>query len=360
MLFIENYDAKSLDRSSVSMIDKYNGRLNIVGMLLTKLSALIDNLLSLIRDIRNTLGKCKQRVYDNLNQVRAVISGNRITGTEGTISAIEDALKAGDEAIAKAEARLEGVQKEMESNEEPGVETQPEGDCGEIPNEVPSKTTDCPFCTHGNETIICSGGQSFDGSDICSVCNHDGCAVDVSCNEPTTGGGYNPKCGLYYGGVPDPSEQIGQCSLQSIVDPECDEVYTKDTECSQYTCLHSDGCTQQIPDNCSYGCTHSTECSQSPMPHNCTYSCVDAGCNYQGNDCAYGTICNMSCDQPASEIEACGNCGQGYGCGDWSEFCGEVGGGSTSKGDEGCGDCGDCGNCGEGEGCGDWSEFCGE
>jgi hypothetical protein len=330
MLFIKEYNAKSLDRSSVSMIDKYNTRLGRVSQLLIRLSALIDNLLSLIRDVRNTLGKCKQRVYDNLNQVKEVISGNNIKGTESTVQAIEDALKAGDEAIARAESTLQGVQKEMECNEEPGVKTQPEGDCGEPCNEVPSETetTDCDYCDVTTNTISDTGTQTT----TCQISIN--CQNDISCNEPAcfytiTGGG------TYTTTIDNKCDQITSVGAGGVIPPTAEE-------------------------NCTFYCTHSTPCQESPMPHNCTYSCADSGCNYTSNDCAYGTICNMTCDQPAPEIEACGNCGQGYGCGDWSEFCGEVGGGSTGKGDEGCGDCGDCGNCGQGEGCGDWSEFCGE
>lgn len=346
MLFVENYDAKSLDRSSVSMIDKYNGRLNIVGTLLTRLSALIANLLSLIRDIRNTLGQCKQRVYDNLNQVKEVISGNRITGTESIVNAIEDALAAGDKAIVKAEATLEGVQQEIDCNEG-GKPTQPVDErCGENPGTSEASGW-CDVCSY---TVNNGPGA---GSWSCEVCDQDGCTVNLNCDEPN----------INYDGS-------GSCKLSDYCivgeditgNPTCNETMTINGECNEINCAHSGGF--NIPEDCTFTCSHSTDCHESSMPENCTYTCTDNGCNYTGNDCAYGTICNESCDQSEAEIEACGNCGEGYGCGDWSEFCGEAGGGTKSGGNDGCGecgDCGDCGNCGEGAGCGDWSEFvCGE
>ena len=338
MLFIESYDAKSLDRSSVSMIDKYNGRLNIVGLLLTKLSSLIDNLLSLIRDVRNTLGQCKQRVYDNLNQAKEVISGNDITGTDSTVQAIEDALKAGDVAIAQAEATLQDVQQDIGCDE--GALVPQTNDCGEICNEIPTEDTGCSYCMVS--TSLTDEDGNVINSGLCSVCAHEGCNVNQTCNEET-----NTQ-------VP-----IEGCSYTNITDLSCGQITNIDQSCDQITCTQT---RTDAPEGCNFTCTHSSPCQELDLPNGCTHSCVDGGCNYDSScaQCAYGTICNESCDQSEPEIEACGNCGEGYGCGDWSEFCGEVSGGSTGEGDEGCGDCGDCGNCGEGEGCGDWSEFCGE
>lgn len=340
MLFIESYDAKSLDRSSVSMIDKYNGRLNIVGMLLIRLSALIDNLLSLIRDVRNTLGQCKQRVYDNLNQVKEVINGNDITGTEGTISTIEGALKAGDEAIAKAESTLQGVQKEIECNEEPGVVTEPEGDCGETCNEEPAAETteDCTYCDVTMNTV----GDTDVQTTTCQISVD--CQNNMACNEP-----------MSLEALPS---QLDDCTVTVVTNSGGTYTTATNEKCDETISIG--GIPTTAEENCTFTCQHATPCQEDPMPHNCTYSCVDTGCNYTGTDCAYATVCDENCNQSEPEIEACGNCGEGRGCGDWSEFCGEVGGGSTGEGDEGCGDCGDCGNCGEGEGCSDWSEFCGE
>lgn len=336
MLFVENYDAKSLDRSSVSMIDKYNGRLSIVGTLLIRLSALIDNLLSLIIDVRNTLGQCKQRVYDNLNQAKEVISGNSITGTESIVNVIESTLAAGDTAIAQAEATLEGVQQEINCNESALVV---QDDCGE----------DCNEEVNVEENIGCFFTiDNIMGGDSCAVCTQGTCTVDQTCSEdkPWMGGAGDIVPGCQY------TVEYDGTGNKTTIDLSCMEVTR-------------DGATEDPPENCTYTCSDNTSCHQAPMPENCTYSTVvlpgeGDPCAYSGTDCAYGIICNESCDQSEPEIEACGNCGEGYGCGDWSEFCGEVGGGSTGEGDEGCGDCGDCGNCGEGEGCGDWSEFCGE
>lgn len=340
MLFVENYDAKSLDRSSVSMIDKYNGRLNIVGMLLIRLSALIDNLLSLIRDVRNTLGRCKQRVYDNLNQVKEVINGNDIKGTEGTISAIEDALKAGDKAIDEAESTLEGVQKEIECNEEPVVKTQPESDCGETCNEVPSETETTEGCNYCAYTISTEGSEWGDKTETCNVCTHGECNVNTSCDEVS-----------YI--HPDPDNP--GCSHTSTYVDACNETIRQDLECSQTTCNHSSD--QVMPPDCSFNCNHSSPCQESPMPENCTYTCTDgAGCAYSGDDCSYGTVCGQeeSCNQYACNQYDCGEpCGETCHMTSCEEDCSE-------EDSEGCGDCGDCGNCGEGDGCGDWSEFCGE
>ena len=337
MLFIREYTAKSLDRSSVSMIDKYNTRLDKVGELLNELSSLIDNLLSLIKDIRTLLGQSKQRIYNNLDQVKEVIDGNGITGTESTIEAIESALEAGDKAIDEAEAKLEGIEAAIECSEAYCNDTNVDVVCGETVeacNENPANNEDCTFCTYGNQEVICSGGYSIDDIYVCALCNHDRCVVEISCNEPASIGNYDPKCDQYWGGVPNPDPTVDQCPLQAVYDPNCSEGLTKDTECSQYTCIHSDGCAQQIPGNCSYDCTHSTECSQSPMPEDCTYTCVDNGCAYEGTDCSYGTVCGQeeSCNQY--------DCSE-YDCG---EICGET---CHMTDDEG--DCSE-GSCGEDDG----------
>jgi hypothetical protein len=182
MLFIRSYNAKSLDRSSVSMIDKYNARLDRVGQLLVNLSSLIENLLSLIRDIRNTLGQSKQRIYNNLEQVKEVIGGNGITGTESTIAAIESALEAGDKAIDEAEATLEGVQAAVECDQDYCSYTSEDIACGEIPTPEDETcnepgivdTTDCSYCSYTNASVN-------EWSETCSVCDHGDCNVDISC-----------------------------------------------------------------------------------------------------------------------------------------------------------------------------------
>lgn len=315
MLFIENYDAKSLDRSSVSMIDKYNGRLNLVGMLLTRLSTLIDNLLSLIRDVRTTLGQCKQRVYDNLNQVKEVIDGNDITGTEGTIAAIEDALKAGDEAIARAEATLEGVQQEMECDESV---LEVVNDCGEACNEIPTtdEVEDCTFCNYEIATIG-EGGTTTNG---CAVCDHGECKVDVECSEAKPSGA-----------------NVYDCSYGTSFDTTCGQFYTYDVDCKETYCN-----LQETPtvENCTFTCNHSSPCQEMSMPENCTYTCTDgSGCAYGGDDCSYGTVCGQgeSCNQT--------ECSQ-YDCG---EPCGETCHMTNDEGDCSEGDCseGSCGECSE-------------
>ena len=319
MLFIRNYNAKSLDRSSVSMIDKYNARLDKVGELLNNLSSLISNLLSLIRYIRTLLGQSKQRIYNNLDQVKEVIDGNGITGTEATIEAIEDALAAGDEAIDEAEAKLEGIEAAIECNEAYCNDTNVDVSCGEIiiPEACNETTVDdegCAYCQ------VSTSLQDEDGnvisSGLCSVCNHEGCNVDRTCNEET-----NTQ-------VP-----INGCDYTNITDLSCGQITNIDQTCSEINCTQN--CTQ-ASDNCPFTCGHSSDCQQLTIPDNCTYTCIDNGsCNYDEscNECSYSTSCG--------QVESCNqfDCDQ-YDCG---EPCGET---CHMANDEG--DCSE-GSCGEGE-----------
>lgn len=318
MLFIRNYNAKSLDRSSVSMIDKYNAKLDKVGELLNKLSSLINNLLSLIKDIRNTLGQSKQRIYNNLDQVKEVISGNGITGTESTIKAIEDALEAGDKAIDEAEAKLEGIEAAVECNEAYCNDANIDEACGETIetcNENP--TTDeggCSYCLVST-SLQCEDGD-FISSSICSVCSHEGCNVNQACNEET-----------------NTQVLIEGCSYSNITDLSCGQTTNINLDCDEYACTQT--CTQ-VPDGCSFTCGHSSDCQELPMPEDCTYTCIDGGggCSYEGDDCSYSS----SCGQPelCNETE----CDQ-YDCG---EPCGET---CHMTNDEG--DCSE-GSCGEDDG----------
>ena len=312
MLFIREYNAKSLDRSSVSMIDKYNTRLDRVDELLDKLSFLINDLLSLIRDIRNTLGQSKQRIYANLDQVKEVIEGNGITGTEATVKTIEDALKAGDKAIDEAETTLEGVGRAIDCNEVPCNDANSGNEeCGENPNQT-SSDEGCDVCSFSQQG---SDGTSWS----CEVCDLGECTVNLSCDEPD----------VNYTGS-------GECQLSYTCDDGaygCGEVLVVNGACGETSCSHSGNL--DIPEGCNFDCTHSTPCSQSPMPDGCTYTCVDGeGCNYSGDDCSYGTVCGQA--------EACNqiDCGQ-YDCG---EPCGETCHMTTDNN----GDCSDEVSCGEG------------
>lgn len=315
MLFIKEYNAKSLDRSSVSMIDKYNTRLDKVDELLDKLSSLVDNLLSLIKDIRNTLGQSKQRIYDNLDQVKEVVSGNDITGTESTINAIEDALKAGDKAIDEAKVQLEDIQNAIGCSEEYCNDTNVGIECGEACNEEADKGCDvCGFSTS-------YPGGSWD----CTVCAQSDCTVDLSCDEP----------GVNYTGS-------GSCTQEVICSQgqfECGETFIVDQGCGEITCNHGSG-TFTAPDDCIYGCNHSSSCHEMAMPEGCTYTCTDGeGCNYGGDDCSYSTICGQ--EESCNEID----CGQ-YDCG---QECGETCHMTTD-------DTGDCSEDSCGEDCGDYSD----
>lgn len=347
MLFIENYDAKSLDRSSVSMIDKYNGRLNIVGMLLTRLSALIDNLLSLIRDIRNTLGQCKQRVYDNLNQVKEVISGNDITGTESTITAIETALAEGDAAIAQAEARLGGVQQEINCNES-GTPTQPVNeDCGENCNEKAETGNEDKGCSYCSYSYHSEGGVGWgEMTTDCSVCSHEGCSVNVHCSEAGQNAGPVSGCSQ-------------SCNHSIDYDPSCNEQVSHEQKCDETTCYHSGS--EVVEPGCNFACAHSTDCHESPMPENCTYTCADGnGCAYEGDDCSYGTVCGQgeSCNQAECDQYDCGQpCGETCHMSDSGD---DSDGSEGSCGESSCGDCGQqgCDETGTEQGCAEGS--CGE
>lgn len=298
MLFIREYDTKSLDRSSVSMIDKYNVRLNRVGELLDMLSTLINNLLSLIRDIRNILGQSKQRIYDNLDQVKEVIEGNGITGTDSTVDAIEGALEAGDKAIDEAEATLEDVGRAIECSEEYCDDTITDVECGETCNETPSETDndDCSYCSFTATTIDCGNEAS------CSVCSQDGCVVDINCSEETNIPG--DTIDVIGGG--------GGCSYSVTTDSTCNEATSYDAGCDEMNCNHSGDASSA--DGCNFACAHSSGCYESGMPTDCTYTCIDSGCAYSGDDCSYSSTCGQadSCNQS--------DCGQ-YDCG---EPCGET------------------------------------
>ena len=283
MLFIREYNAKSLDRSSVSMIDKYNARLDIVGQLLDKLSSLINNLLALIRDIRYLLGQSKQRIYDNLEQVKEVIDGNGITGTDSTVNAIESALEAGDKAIDEAETTLENVGRAIECSEEYCDDLYSDSDsgveCGETCNETPSSTDtdDCSYCSFTATSIDCGNEAN------CSVCSQDGCVVDINCNEETN----------------IPAETIdaigggdgGGCPYSVTTDSTCNEATSYDASCNELNCNHSGDASSA--DGCNFACSHSSGCHESGMPPNCTYSCIDDGCDYSGDDCSYGSVCGQ-------------------------------------------------------------------
>lgn len=352
MLFIREYDTKSLDRSSVSMIDKYNTRLNRVSELLDELSSTVDVLLSLVRDIRNTLGQCKQRVYNNLDQVKEVVSGNGITGTESTIDAIEGALATGDRAINDAEIQLENIQNAIDCSEEYSVETDGTIECGESCNQTANTPTtepgscsepyssDCSFCSFDNKD-----SEGFDNFD-CTVCSFGDCDVSVDCDE---------ACGL-------PSGSVESCGYSSYTDIECGETYNHNGDCSEYDCIFhgsiSGDCENNYGIDCTFTCDHTSSCSEYAMPENCTYSCADYGeCAYGDGDCTYASSCGQDfCNESSCSQYDCGEpCGETcHMTIDCSEDCSE----------DSCGECSDelseddyygGDDCGEacGEDCGD-------
>ena len=283
----------------------------MVGQLLDSLSSLINNLLSLIRDIRTSLGQSKQRIYDNLDQVKEVIEGNGITGTEATVDAIESALEAGDKAIDEAEATLEGIGAAISCSEEYCDDANVGVECGETCNETPSDEG-CDVCTY---SVNYPDGGSWD----CQVCNQGDCKVDLSCDEPDINYDGSGSC-----------SHSEYCSFGAV---ECNETYSIDNDCKEASCSHSGG--YNIPDGCTFDCSHSTPCQESLMPDDCTYTCTDGeGCAYEGDDCSYSTTCGQgeSCNQT--------ECSQ-YDCG---EPCGETCHMTTDP-DEDCSE----GSCGEGD-----------
>ena len=336
MLFIREYNAKSLDRSSVSMIDKYNARLDRVGELLVNLSSLINNLFALIRDIRNTLGQSKQRIYDNLEQVKEVIKGNDITGTESAIDAIESALEAGDKAIDEAEATLEGIGAAISCSEEYCDNAVVDVECGETCNEIPDDDA-CNVC---NYTISSPGGPAGCNHTECSVCWLDDCVVNRDCDE-------------YESEISEGDEHAG-CGFSSITYGSCEETVYVDAHCQEYTSYEP---IENPPNDCVFTCTHASDCSELPMPEGCTYSCVDGnGCSYGGDDCSYSTTCGQ--EESCNQID----CSE-YDCG---EPCGET---CHMTNDDDSGDSGSEGSCGEDNGndgggcshdCDDGTDICGE
>ena len=296
------------------MIDKYNARLDRVDELLDKLSFLINDLLSLIKDIRTTLGQCKQRIYNNLEQVKEVIEGNDITGTEVTVKAIEDALEAGDKAIDEAEATLEGVKAAVDCSEEYCNDTDVNAECGEM-TETETETDYCSVCSFS----VANGRFADD----CTVCAQGTCSVDVTCSE----------------GKPWTSDANPGCEHSVTYNPF--EKVETDASCQEIT---REGLTNNPPSGCTYTCDDSSSCQQLPMPENCTYTCIDGGngCSYEGDDCSYSSSCGQleSCNQHTCNQHECDQ----YDCG---EPCGETCHMTNSGGSEG--DCSE-GSCGEDDG----------
>lgn len=329
MLFIREYNAKSLDRSSVSMIDKYNTRLDKVGQLLDMLSSLINNLLSLIRDIRNILGQSKQRIYDNLDQVKEVIEGNGITGTDSTVDAIEGALEAGDKAIDEAEATLEGVERAIECSEEYCDDTTTDVECGETCNETPSTDIfeSCEVCAYTEDLDVPEGHPCglIGGVNTCAVCAHEGCNVSIGCNE---------ECNMMGNG--------GNCTYSYTQDPTCGQGTSTDASCNEIACTQSH--TTDAPEGCNFTCSHFSACQELPIPDDCTYTCKDGdSCNYDSscNECSYSSVCSLGAIDALDCTDACFE--HYLECG---EACGETCHMTTTPEDRGDGECSE-GSCGE-------------
>lgn len=250
------------------------------------------------------------------------------------------------------------------------------GECGQVVSceeDVPCDEDCDEACIYCSYTYQASDG---DAPEHCDVCVHAGlpdgglCNQEMSCKE-STDLGLDNACGNM------------NCPYSQTSDPTCSETTGHDNNCDQDYCVHQGA----GKEDCSYSCTDYSGCNENSMPQDCSYTssgdcaydpdacgntcsfCAYNGVPWDANPCSEDIPCGEDCSEGCGE-GGCNNidCSE-YDCG---EECGETCGMyipcslsddcSESCGEDSCseGTCGDCGNCGEGEGCGDWSEFCGE
>lgn len=320
MLFIRNYDRKSLDRSTISSLDRLKQRTRNIDSEYNILLKAITGMLSTIAYIGELLGLIKINLVNVVNEAKNIIEENGLIGADNALAQIDKYINTGDKAIESAKTELEVIKQEIEEGQ-PQVcsyESNPDDTCGEgsksdqntedepISNncgEAPDNTSvtdpdeitttdeyDCTFCNYEIATI----GKDNTTTNGCAVCDHGGCKVDVECNEAKPSGA-----------------NVYDCSYGTSYDTTCGQFYTYDVDCNETYCV-----LQETPpaENCNFTCSHSTECQEMPMPENCTYTCTDgAGCAYEGNDCTYGTVCGQgeSCNQIDCDQYDCGEaCGE--------------------------------------------------
>lgn len=336
MLFIRNYDKFSLDRSSTSIVDYYRQLLSRLNIDIFNLRNDLTDLLNQVRALRTDLINIKNEIQDILNEDKALAQQLGYTSTE--FDAIQGILDAAEEELEDLEKDIESTINRIDCSEIPDACSYTDyTDCSET-NEEP---TGCGYsCTYDVDACTyCAYGSGVTGSDddtLCAICNHDACAVDMTCNESCT---YNPS-----------DITPGTCNYIETLSPECNETWGTDSRCGEQTCMHY--CDHlPIGDECPFTCYHHSSCNELTMPDDCTYTCYDSGCNYNYgcSECDYTSEWCGECDfddcifnddtctyNPDSGCSYDDNCGFDYNCDEFNcyEDCSE--------------DCGDCGQeCGE-------------
>lgn len=374
MLYIESYDRQSLDRSTNSLIDKFIGQIDDLSKLSQSLLSVVQSLFSVLSYISDILDSCKRKLLASVEQFKEDATGNGIDATS-TIKTIEDYINAGDTAIQEAEETLTEVEENINCDEAPSCSYCSYSSCDESTCNYTydGNCSESGYSACGEENVVvtppsciesggipedcsyCSYvGTVTDGTHItigesCDVCNHDGCKVDIDCSEKTD--------------VTVNSTNTGEVTTRTITD--CSETIVVNDDCKQTTCDH-DSYGWHIPENCTYSCSHSAPCSESPTPggctYSCTYSCADDGCSYGGDGCSYATVCNEGVTDTVCSQTASDQCGQPCG-----ETCHMTTTPEERPCDEDCddscsdsgdsGDCTDGGDCGEGQTCADNCSF---
>lgn len=301
MLFIRNYNRKSLDRSTISSLDRLKQRTrNIDGEYNILLKA-ITGILSTIAYIGELLGLIKVNLVNVVNETKNIIEENGLIGADNALAQIDKYINTGDKAIESAKTELEIIKQEIEEDQpqvcsyesNPG-DTCGEGsksdqndevesisnNCGEAPDNTSVTDTDvtnpdtCSYCLYRSADTECK--QTVEE---CAVCSYNGGVTDLTCGEETN---------------TDPGEK--SCEYSQSSTDSCGETYGLDLRCSETDCRYS-GDSSPTGEGCNYYCSHNSGCSQSSMPESCSYTCedgYDASCNQQG--CAYGgdSNCNYS------------------------------------------------------------------
>lgn len=371
MLYIRQYDKFNLDKSSINQYNYYRTKFNDLSIDIDALLAELQSLLDTIQVLRQQLNDNKDMLYDILNDTKSVFAQAKVSA-DSAFDYIENLLDNAEQALDSLEENINNTIQEILDDCSQVVDCS-EVDCAEgvnsdegvvtptTPTVEPSScgepgTPDCTFCSYDERDA--SGYLN----DECTVCAFGECTVDVSTGE---------ECGLHIG-------EFDNCAYSSYTDLACGETQTHNADCSEDTCTYhgtvDSSCSNNYGSDCTFNCTHATDCNESEMPADCTYGCDDGGCVYSGGaDCTYTSNGNEVDDDCGEEIiecvlygsecfetecgEACGNCGQDCSedCGDSGDWCGEddtgcseddccvYGGGSQSEGDDECGeDCGDC------------------
>lgn len=359
MLYIRQYDKFNLDKSSINQYNYYRTKFNDLSIDIDALLSELQSLLDTIQVLRQQLNDNKDMLYSILNDTKSVFAQAKVSA-DSTFDYIENLLDNAEQALDNLEESINNTIQEILDDCSQVVDCS-DVDCTEGVNS--SEEEDIIINDEGGDT---QGHCSYSYTDTtCGETNTCNVQTDSSCRE-----GIDLDCGEPTGWAPD-------CTYSQYVDAMCGETITVDESCSQMNCTYGQGDPDTAPnvDNCSFNCAHSSGCSEDTMPSDCTYTCTDGGCVYDGGaDCTYSSNGNDVDDECGEEIiectlygdecfetecgEACGNCGQDCSedCGDCGDsWCGEddtgcseddccvYSGGSQSEGDDDCGeDCGDC------------------